>query len=73
MTAKTKTKAGSWFPLVSWERKAIGATVASHGKNDLQRWGLKYFKTFEYKMLDGEFSRSKTAAYPTSDRTAEGG
>lgn len=26
--------------------------------------GLKYFKTSEYKMLDGEFSKFKTAAYP---------
>jgi hypothetical protein len=30
----------------------------------LNRNGLEYFKTNEYKMLEGQFSRFKTAAYP---------
>lgn len=30
----------------------------------LRKDGLKYFKTSEYKMLEGEFRRFKTSAYP---------
>jgi hypothetical protein len=33
-------------------------------KKRLKKDGLEYFKTSEYKMLDGEFSKFKTAAYP---------
>ncbi len=34
-------------------------------KKRLKKDGLKYFKTSEYKMLEGEFARFKTAAYPS--------
>lgn len=30
----------------------------------LKEFGLEYFKTFEYKMLEGQFARFKTEAYP---------
>jgi len=33
-------------------------------KKRLRKDGLKYFKTSEYKMLEGEFGQFKTAAYP---------
>lgn len=33
-------------------------------KKRLAKEGLKYFKTSEYKMLDGEFSRFRTSSYP---------
>ncbi len=33
-------------------------------KKQLKKHGLEYFKTSEYKMLSGQFSRFKTAAFP---------
>ncbi|MGO9721918.1 MAG: DUF3800 domain-containing protein [Methylocella sp.] len=41
-----------------WHRLRIG------WKKQIKKDGVNYFKTSEYKMLNGEFSRFKAAAYP---------